>query len=288
MKGDSDPTPRQLYLWALEDIRPDEELGFVLPADAREGLLVILRDRHATDADTYLAARVFCRLPRIDDQWVTDLLAVVQSDSPDRVRATAVVALGPLLETAHVEGFEGGYEPVAEALYDRIRDVLYDIHADAAAPTPLRRRALEAFAHAEDDRLERAVRAAYAADEDCRVTAVRCMFHHDGFETEIVESLGSANLELRSEALRAAGPCGPQEAWPCIRDVLGERSEHHKPLLLAAIGAIGEIVPEEAEDLLGPFVSSDDQEVARAARNALSFVRWPLEHWSPDDDEPRH
>jgi HEAT repeat protein len=287
MKGDSDPPPRQLYLWALEDIRLGQELTFVLPADARERLLAILRDEHATDADAYLAARLFCWLPRIDDQWVTDLLAVVQSDSPARIRATAAFALGPLLETARVEGFED-HAPVEEVLYDRIRDVLYEIHADCDAPTLLRRRALEALAHAEDDRLEQAIRAAYAADEDWRVTALRCMFHHDGFEAEIVESLESANLDIRSEALRAAVPCDLEEAWPCIRGVLGARSDHHKPLLLAAIGAIGEIHPEEAEDLLAPFVSSDDQEVARAARRTLVFVRRPLEHWTPDDDAPLH
>jgi hypothetical protein len=100
--------------------------------------------------------------------------------------------------------------------------VLYDIYANPREPDALRRRALATFAYAAEERLESAIRSAYAGDDDWRATALRCMFFHDGFEPEIIESLSSENVAIRSAALRAAGPCELEEAWPHIRAVLRE------------------------------------------------------------------
>jgi hypothetical protein len=275
---------RKFDLWALEDIPPENRLSG-WPEDAREMLLDVLRDEHAPESDLYIAGRLLCEIPRVDDRWVQGLLPVLQnSTQTERARARAAVPLGPVLEAANGEGFDEGHAPVEEWLFYRTQDTLYAVYADTGASVIVRRRALEAFAHAPEPRLERAIRAAYAADESWRITALRCMFFHDGFETEILESLDSANLDIRSRAISAAGPAGLEEAWPHIRAVLSDPSSAYKPLLLAAIDSIGHIHPEEAQGFLEDLVSSGDEDVARAASRAIDFVLWPLAHYSFGDD----
>jgi HEAT repeat protein len=251
-------------------------------------LLGVLRDADATASDLYLAGTLTCRIPRIDDRWVYELLSVVQrGDLPEATRAKAAIPLGPLLATAEAEGFDDcSYPPVAENVFRRAQTVLHDLYANPAEPKLLRLHALEAFAHAPEERLENAIRAAYAGDDDWRAAAVRCMFFHDGFEPEIIESLSSGNLAIRSAALRAAGPCELEEAWPHIRAVLKNPSGAPKPLLLAAIDSIGHIRPEEAQHLLQDLVSSSDEDIARAAKQSLAFVLWPLAHWQVEDEGP--
>lgn len=275
---------RKFDLWALEDIPPENRLSG-WPEDAREMLLDVLRDEHAPESDLYIAGRLLCEIPRVDDRWVQGLLPVLQnSTQTERARARAAVPLGPVLEAANGEGFDEGHAPVEEWLFYRTQDTLYAVYADTGASVIVRRRALEAFAHAPEPRLERAIRAAYAADESWRITALRCMFFHDGFETEILESLDSANLDIRSRAISAAGPAGLEEAWPHIRAVLSDPSSAYKPLLLAAIDSIGHIHPEEAQGFLEDLVSSGDEDVARAASRAMDFVLWSLAHYSFGDD----
>ena len=275
-------------LRALEEIAP-EAWSTGWPERAREIVLAVLRDQHATESDLYVAGRLLCDMPRVDDQWALDLLSVVQNrDMPEEARLKAAIPLGPVLAAVDAEGFdEEGCAPVAEAVFHRIQSVLYDVYADSSTPEIVRRRALEAFAHAPEPRLEDAIRAADGSDDAWQVTALRRMFHHDGFEREILESLRSEDLDVRSEAIRAAGPCDLQEAWPYIRAVPRERAGAHKPLLLAAIDSIGHIRPEEAQGLLANLVSSDDTDIAGAAERALAFVLWPLANYDFGDDAQR-
>lgn len=277
----------EIDLRSLENVRPDKDGRLRWPAGGRELLLRVLRDERATEAEIYVAATVICRMPRVDDAWAENLLAIAQTDDiAEHTRAKAIVSLGPLVAAANAEGFEHGNEPITEELFDRILNALYDIHADRAAPKLLRQRALEAFAHAPENRLEHAIRAAYSADDDWRATALSCMFHHNGFEREIIESLRSENLDIRAAAIRAAGPCPMEEAWPYIRAALSEPTEH-KALLLAAIETAGHI-SADALDFVEPFAASDDEDIARAARQALEFLRWPLENWDFGDDTRYH
>lgn len=275
---------RKFDLWALEDI-PPENRPSGWPEDARGMLLDVLRDERATESDLYIAGRLLCGIPRVDDCWVQGLLSVLQNGTQtERARASAAVPLGPVLEAANGEGFDDGHAPVEEWLFYRTQDTLYAVYADTDAPAIVRRRALEAFAHAPEPRLEPAIRAAYAADENWRITALRCMFFHDGFEKEILESLDSANLDIRSRAISAAGPAGLEEGWPYIRAILSDPSSVYKPLLLAAIDSIGHIRPEEAQGLLEDLVSSGDEDIARAANRAMDFVLRPIAHYHFGDD----
>lgn len=277
-------------LRTLESIRPDD-WSTESSERAREILLDVLVDEHAMESDLYSAGTVLSHFPRVDDRWAENLLSVVRDrDMSCEARVRATIPLGPVLAAANAEGFDDdGYAPVAGAVYYSMQSALYDVYADTSTPDIVRRRALEAFAHAPELRLEHAVRAAYASnDDDWRVTALRCMFHHDGFEKEILESLHSESLDIRSEAIRAAGPCGLQEAWPYIRAVMNEPARAYKPLLLAAIESSGHIRPEEARPLLDDLVSSDDVDIARAAEQSLGFVLWALVKYDFDDGAQRH
>jgi len=282
-----DSVRRKLDLWALADV-PPETWPTGWPTGAREMLLGVLRDADATASDLHLAGELVCRMPRVDDRWALELLSAVQrGDLPEATRAKAAIPLGPLLAAAELEGFDDcSYPPVAEDVFRRAQTVLYDLYANPDEPRLLRLHALEAFAHAPEERLETAIRTAYAGDDDWRAAAVRCMFFHDGFEPEIIESLSSENLAIRSAALKAAGPCELEEAWPHIHAVLKSPTGAPKPLLLAAIDSIGLIRPEEAQHLVQDLVSSNDEDIARAAKQSLAFVLWPLAHWQVEDDGP--
>ena len=208
-----------------------------------------------------------------------------RNHASDSAREKAALSLGPVLEAAHAEGFDTGLAPIGQATFKRIQQRLAEVYADRDAPSPLRRRALEALAHAPRDGLAEAIRAAHRGARDWRVTALRCMFYHDGFETEILASLDSADLEIRAAAIRAVGPCELQEAWTYIEPVLREEpSQASTPLLLAAIESAGLIRPDAALRLLEPLTSDRREDVARAARRGLAFVQWPLIHVDFGDD----
>jgi hypothetical protein len=53
-----------------------------------------------------------------------------------------------------------------------------------------------------------------------------------------------------------------------------------KPLLIAAIEAVGGIRPKEATDLLVDFADSDDEDIAEAADEAMMVAEGEA---SPDD-----
>jgi hypothetical protein len=62
------------------------------PERAREMVLAVLRDQHATESDLSVAGKLLCDMPRVDDQWATDLLSVVRNrDAPVEVRVKGAV-----------------------------------------------------------------------------------------------------------------------------------------------------------------------------------------------------
>jgi HEAT repeat protein len=99
----------------------------------------------------------------------------------------------------------------------------------------------------------------------------------DGFEPQILEALKSDDPELKLEAVRAAGNQGVEKAWPHIRALLRSRRTNRN-LLLVAIEAAGSMDDEEAMEILYELNESDDEEIAEAAEDALTFA-------GLDDDE---
>lgn len=269
------------------------------PPDAKAQLLEVLRDEQAKDTELSLAAELGGNEVVIDDELATALIELAKSAGrPEQARAAAAIALGPVLETGDVEGFDFPDEvPISEKRFKTVRDALRSLYLDAAVPKEVRRRVLEAAVRAPQDWQQAPVRAAWASDDaEWKLTAVFCMGYVKGFEREILEALGSQDPRIHYEAVIAAGNSSVDDAWEHVASLVSKKSA--KPLLIAAIEAAASIRPEEAGELIGPFVDSDDAEVASAAEEALMLAEGIAagegltgqneDEEGDDEDEPLH
>jgi uncharacterized protein (UPF0147 family) len=246
-----------------------------------------LRNRAAALDERVEAVRIAGEIGEINDHVAESLLAIVRDRTePEELRATAAIALGPVLEECDIGGFEDEDEifrpSITEATFHAIRKALQEVHADASEPKLLRRRALEAAVRAPAEWHADAIRAASAAgDHDWTLTAIFAMQYVPGFDREVLNAVEDRNPEIRFEALRAAGARCLEAAWPKIRKLLVPPSAD-RDLLLAAIEAAPSVSPEEAEPILLDLAESEDEEIANAADDALSFIK---PEYDADEDE---
>ena len=246
------------------------------PRDARETLLKALRDRGRDAGEREIAAHLAGDMVVMNDE-MAEALASVAGDRGEsgEVRAAAAVALGPVLETTDIEGFDDdgiSEPPITEATLQVLLHTLQRIHDDPAEPMLVRRRAFEASVRYLQDWHSNAVRAAYARPEhDWKLTAVFGMQYVDGFEKEILAVLAGDDPELRFEAVRAAGAQSVAGAWPAIKSILTSPGTD-RDLLLVAIEAAPTVAPEKARKVLLDLADSDDDEIAEAVEDALSMA----------------
>jgi len=253
----------------LKDLPPWE-----WPEDAAKTFLDILRDPQASEADRRLAAELGGDFTVINDALADALLSIVSgSDQSEELRSQAAISLGPALEQVEIEGFDFPDDvPISEPTFERIRQTLRKLYADASVPAAVRRSILEASVRTPQDWHHEAVRAAYSTDDPAwRLTAVFCMRFIRGFDPQILEALESGDPNLELQAVCAAGNWELNAAWEHVADLAA--SEYtEKGLRLAAIEAIAMIDPPASGDILGELLESDDEEIVDAASEALGFA----------------
>ncbi|MBU4385498.1 MAG: hypothetical protein KKH73_00735 [Actinobacteria bacterium] len=257
------------------------------PEGAGKLFLGVLQDDQADESDRLIAAELAGDFTVINDELAGALLSIVQSgDEPEKLRARAVIALGPALEYAYVDGFEEPVEvPITEDTYRQIVKSLRELYVDADVPKLLRRRVLEAAVRSPQDWHQDAIRAAYSSDDDdWRLTAVFCMRYISGFEDNILESLESENPDIHYEAVCAAGDWQVDAAWPHVTSLVASE-ETDKFLLLAAIDAVTNIRPREAGVTLIHLVDYDDEDIVDAADEAMVMVEELYGDDDLDEDE---
>jgi hypothetical protein len=174
--------------------------------------------------------------------------------------------------------------PITEKTFAEIQETLLKLYMAGDVPNEVRRCILEASVRAPQSWHEHAVREAYYSKKEAwKLTAVFCMRFIPGFKTEMLESMESTNPNMHYEAVCAAGNWGVAAAWPHISKLLASKKTE-KALLLAAIDAVAGIRPEEAAEVLGDFIDSDDEEIVDAAYEAMAMagVEWEDED---EDDE---
>src|SRR5712692_9673726 len=77
------------------------------PRDAGKRFQEILIDHRADESDRLVAAELAGDLTVINDELADSLTAIIRSpDEPERLRARAAIALGPVLEQAETDGFK--------------------------------------------------------------------------------------------------------------------------------------------------------------------------------------
>ena len=265
------------------------------PADARNLLLLTLREESASERDRGLAAELAGDLVVMNDELAAALLAIAENpQQPPDIRAKAAIALGPALEQSDIDGFEDieGFEddddrPISEGAFHRIRESLRRIYLDGSTPKEVRRRVLEASVRAPERWHGDAARAAFAGDDqEWKLTAVFCMQFLKGFDEQILEALNSTDPDIHYHAVVAAGNWELEDAWPHVARLLASKSTG-KPLLLAAIEAAAAIRPDEAPDVLDRFLASDDEEIVEAVQEALAIANDASEdgEWEDDDED---
>jgi hypothetical protein len=253
------------------------------PKDAGETFHKILIDGNASAGDRLTAAELAGDYVVINDDLVNALLGIVRdADEPEPLRAQAAISLGPVLESADMDGFDDLSDvPIAESTFDTIRDSLHNFYEDKTVPKEVRRRILEASVRAPMDWHPNAIRDAYASgDREWMLTSVFAMRFVRGFAPQILEALQSADPEIHFEAVHAAGNWELDEAWAHVAALVAD-ADTPKPLLLAAIEAVGGIRPSEALETLEELMDSDDEEIAEAVDEALAMAGVT----SADDDD---
>jgi len=256
------------------------------PEGAGKMFLKILQDDQADASDRLLAAELAGDFTVINDDLVEGLLSVVRNgEESEKLRGRAVISMGPALEYADIDGFDdlddGG---ISEGLFDNIRDSLRKLYMDTGVPKEVRRRILEASVRAPQDWHPDAIRAAYADNrEDWKLTAVFCMQFVRGFEDQIREALNSENEDIHYQAVCAAGNWEVDTAWEHIAGLIVSE-ETDKELLLAAIDASVGIRPQEAAEILGDLINSDDEDIVDAAYEAMAMAGMDLDDESDEDE----
>jgi hypothetical protein len=255
------------------------------PRDAENIFEQTLIDDRANELERLVAAELAGDLTVINDKLADALMTIISSaDEPERLRAKAAISLGPILEHADTDGFEDPDDvPITQCTFRNITDSLHKLYLDNSIPKEVRRRILEASVRAPQNWHQNAIRAAYSSgNNDWMLTAVFSMRWIRGFDDQILEALKNADPEIHYEAVNAAGNWELDAAWFHIV-ALANNLETPKRLLLAAIGALASIRPQEAQEVLVALAASDDEEIAEAADEAIAIAEGAS--GAPDYDE---
>ena len=257
------------------------------PRDAGRIFWRILVDQQANETDRLVAAELAGDFTVINDDLAATLLTIAGSpDEPEQLRARAAISLGPVLEHADTDGFEDPDDvPITERTFHNIQDSLEKLYRDNSTPKEVRRRSLEASVRAPQTWHQDAIRHAYlSGDKEWMLTAVFSMRWVRGFDDQILLALKSGNPELQYQAVNAAGNWELDAAWSYIVELLND-AHSPKPLLLAAIGAVGSIRPTEAREILLDLADSDDEEIAEAVDEAMAAAKVPTDEEDDEEDE---
>jgi hypothetical protein len=244
------------------------------PEDARQTILKALTDNSTPTAERLIATELAGDMVVIDDDLVYALLGLLsRSDLPEELRGKAAISLGPVLEETYLLDPEDPLDEssMSAGTLKEILEVLPRLYRDAEVPKHVRRRILEAAVRYPQDWHPDAIRAAYAsADSEWKLTAVFSMRFIRGFDAQILEALDSSDPDILMEAVAATGTWDVKDGHgPVIRIV--ESKSTPKPLLLAAIEAVGGFEGEDTELILSDLAESPDEEIREAVDEAIAL-----------------
>jgi hypothetical protein len=256
------------------------------PTDAGNMFQKILADRRANESDRLVAVELAGDLTVINDDLAdTSLTVVCGAGEPEQLRARAAISLGPVLEEAETDGFEDPDDvPITERTFHNIQDSLEKVYRDNSNPKEVRRKSLEASVRAAKSWHQDAIRSAYSSgDKEWMLRAVFSMRWVRGFDDQTLIALKNDDPEIRYEAVNAAGSWELDAAWSDIVELIND-AHSPKPLLLAAIGAVGSIRPAEAREILVDLADSDDEEIAEAVNEAMAAAEVPSDEEDDEED----
>jgi hypothetical protein len=257
------------------------------PRDAGRQFLDALKNRSIDESERLIAAQLADDLIVINDRIAKTLLGIVgNAEESEALRGTAAIALGAVLEQASLTEFEDPEEvPIREETYNTIQDSFERFLSEGDFPKLVRRKMLEASVRAPEPWHPDLIREAYVrGDEEWKLTAVFAMRWVRGFDKQILEALNSSNDDTHREAVMAAGNWQLDGAWSHVVALVKDEKAD-KDLRLAAIDAVASIRPTEAGRILVDLSSSEDEDIAEAASEAMMMADASSSFDDEDDDE---
>lgn len=216
------------------------------------------------------------------DELYEPVLAAAGADPDREARMAAIEALGTFTLMAQADDWpRARWEPAHETL-------LAEIGRSRSTDPVMWGAALLSLAYLTTPEAEREIRRAYA-EPALQEVAIEAMGRNcqDIWLPELRTELESDDPAFRLQAVLAAAEMEEQEL---IRDLVPRTQDADEEVKLAAIGALGVIGGEDAEDILTQLEHSLDPDVRQAAVMALREARSQLEFFSPgmlpaDDDD---
>lgn len=209
----------------------------------------------------------------VDAQFVDPLIARLEQDSQEVVRAAAAEALSALMS-------QGELELLPKAARDKVYRALRSALQREPQTSSVYRRALEAIAYVSNEEVDWLIRSAYHADDDLlRLSAVVAMGRsaNTAYQPFVRAELHSVSPLVRSAAAIACGELEDEEATADLIKLLDDPSDTVRFATLQGLALIG---TQAARDALEHAAQSDDEVFADAALEAIEV--WEFWHGQMD------
>ena len=197
-----------------------------------------------------------------DEALIGPLVDMLYNDPSEDVRAGAAEAMGFYV-------LAGELDEIVPAQAMRIEEALLSILHSAAEPLAVQCRALESIAYSSETGVRQLIDDGYySPDEEMRVAALNAMARsadirwRDAAQAELI----SPDAPMRAAAARACGELEHRDALPDLYELL---SDEEKEVRLATLFALGRIGGKDAVEILTAAATSEDEDEAAAAEEAL-------------------
>lgn len=203
------------------------------------------------------------------------VLHAAETDPDREARMAAVEALGTFTLLAQTDNWP-------RARWQRAHAVLLEQIRRARTDPVMWGAALLSVAYLATPEVEREIRRAYA-EPGLQEAAIEAMGRNcqDVWLPELRNELRSDDPLYRLEAVLAAAEMEDEALVP---DLVARTQDSDEEVKLAAIGALGVIGGDDAEDILTQLAHSMDPDVRGAAVQALREARSQQEFFTPDVD----
>ena len=251
---------------ALEDTTRRKVLAVLIGAldeyialDISALLLVVLHD---SDSEIRTLAVDMLADGDATAELLGPLIALIQNDPSEEVRAAAAGALGAFV-------LAGELDEMDSALAMRAEEVLVGLLTDPTEPVAVQCRALESIAYSSETAVRQFIEDAYYASlEELRVSALIAMGRSADIRWRrlVRAELGNPSPAIRAEA---AAACGELEARAALPDLLELLDDEEPVVRLATIFALGRLGGRHARSALQAIAAGEDEDEAQAAELAL-------------------
>ena len=196
---------------------------------------------------------------------IDPLIELLKPDSPEKVQATAAIALGKFALLAELDKLRPKHK-------SSVCRTLLGVIEDTSRPIEIKRRALEAAAPLSLPQMEKAIARAYQSSEPrLKTSAIFAMGKNcdPRWLPILLKELTSSDAEIRYEAANACGELGDKEAAPYLSELT---TDPDVDVQMAAIQALGKIGGPEAKDSLERCLTDNSEAIQHAAEEALGEV----------------